>query len=246
MKIAAISDIHGNLAALDAVLADIASLQVDVTVNLVDILSGPLSIAETADRLMALALPTISGNHERQVLTHSPQKMGPSDAFAAARLSDAHRAWLSGLPATLQLTDEVFCCHGTPSTDLVYFLETVTADFANHGSPGIRRASLAEADERAGSAMQGVAHGVILCGHTHVPRVMRLSDGRLVVNPGSVGLQAYEDNHPHEHHVENGSPHARYAVLTRLAAGWQVDLRHVPYDHESAARLAEANARDRQ
>lgn len=237
MRIAAISDIHGNLPALEAVLADIAAQPVDVTVNLGDILSGPLWIAETADRLMALGLPTLAGNHERQLLTEPPQRMGASDAHAAARVHDAHRAWLAALPKTLQLTPEVFCCHGTPDSDLQYFLETVTPEH------GLRGATLAEATARAGGAMAGIGHAVILCGHTHVPRVMQLADGRLVVNPGSVGLQAYDDGHPYLHVVENASPHARYARLTRRAAGWQVELRSVPYDHEAAARLAEANGR---
>ncbi len=243
MKIAAISDIHGNLLALEAVLADIASSGVDVTVNLGDILSGPLWVAETAERLMALHLPTIRGNHERQVLNFAPDRMGASDAFAAARLQPAQREWLSGLPETLRLGDEVFCCHGTPRSDLAYFLETVIPGFAGAGSPGVRAATLAEASERAGDTLQGVANGLILCGHTHVPRVLRLADGRLVVNPGSVGLQAYDDLHPHPHIVENATPHARYALLTRLAAGWQVELRCVPYDWNAAADLAEANRR---
>jgi predicted phosphodiesterase len=243
MKIAAISDIHGNLPALEAVLADIATEAVDLTVNLGDILSGPLWIAETADRLMALGLPTISGNHERQVLTQARERMGASDAHAAARLRDDHRDWLAALPATLQLKPEVFCCHGTPYSDLEYFLETVTPDHAGPEFPGIRRATPDEALLRAGDAMRGVDDAVILCGHTHVPRVMRLGDGRLVVNPGSVGLQAYDDEHPHPHVVENASPHARYALLTRSALGWQVDLRSVPYDHEAAALLADANRR---
>jgi predicted phosphodiesterase len=236
MRIAVVSDIHGNLPALEAVLDDIASQAADMTVNLGDILSGPLWVAETADRLMGLALPTIAGNHERQVLADAAHRMGASDAHAAACLREAHRDWLSALPKTLQLTDEVFCCHGTPDSDLHYFLETVTLD-------GLRPATPAEGSQRAGRAMQGVEGAVILCGHTHVPRVMQLADGRLVVNPGSVGLQAYDDAHPHPHVVENGSPHARYAVLTRRKAGWQVDLRSVPYDHESAARLAEAHGR---
>jgi Calcineurin-like phosphoesterase superfamily domain len=93
--------------------------------------------------------------------------------------------------------------------------------------------------ERAGE----VRHGLILCGHTHVPRAVRLDDGRLIVNPGSVGLQAYDDVHPRPHVVENGTPHARYALLTQRGGDWQVDLRALPYDHEAAARRAEANGR---
>jgi hypothetical protein len=107
----------------------------------------------------------------------------------------------------------------------------------------MRAATPGEALGRAGDLLRGMPHALILCGHTHVPRVMRLPDGRLVVNPGSVGLQAYTADEPHPHQVENGSPHARYAVVERTAAGWQVSLRSVPYDHEAAARRADEQHR---
>ena len=243
MRLAVVSDIHGNLAALDEVLADIASLGVDRTVNLGDILSGPLWVNETAERLMALALPTIAGNHERQLLGVPRDRMSATDAHAASVLEAEARAWLAGLPATLQLSTEVFCCHGTPASDLEYFLETVTPDFALAGAAGVRAATLCEAAERAGAAMAGVPNALILCGHTHVARVTRLPDGRLVVNPGSVGLPAYDDDHPYPHVVEAGSPHACYAVVERQVAGWSVATRRVAYDWESAARLADSRDR---
>jgi predicted phosphodiesterase len=243
MRIAAVSDIHGNLPALEAVLEDIARPGVDLTVNLGDLLSGPLWVAETADRLMALDLPTIAGNHERQLLTLPRERMGASDAFAAALLDERRRAWLAWLPAGLRLADDVLCCHGTPSSDLVYFLETPVSGSADTDDRGLRAATPAEALRRAGDALAGVPQPLILCGHSHVPRVMRLADGRLVVNPGSVGLQAYAAHEPHAHRVENGSPHARYAIVERAAAGWQVELRSVPYDHACAARRAEAQQR---
>jgi predicted phosphodiesterase len=244
-RFAALSDIHGNLPALDAVLADIAALGVEHIVNLGDILSGPLWAAATADRLMALNLPTIAGNHERQLLTLARERMSASDAHTADELQPHHRAWLAGLPATLQLSDEVFCCHGTPASDLRYFLETVVPGFAGlgRGANGVRAATLAEATERAGPAMHGVAHGLILCGHTHVPRLLRLTDGRLLANPGSVGLPGFDDDHGHPHVIENRAPHARYALFERGAAGWNVSLRAVAYDWETAARRAEQERR---
>ena len=82
MRIAVIADIHGNLGALDAVLADIEGQAVERTVNLGDVVSGPLQPCETADRLMNLAITTISGNHERQLLTFPRENLGESDRFA--------------------------------------------------------------------------------------------------------------------------------------------------------------------
>ena len=101
MRIAIVSDIHGNLPALEAVLADIASLGVDFTVNLGDILSGPLWPRETVAWLAERAWPTIAGNHERQALAAAPslQAGDGDDAYTAAKLGPAERAWLAALPA---------------------------------------------------------------------------------------------------------------------------------------------------
>ncbi|GAB2879236.1 metallophosphoesterase family protein [Pseudoduganella ginsengisoli] len=233
MRIAALSDIHGNLWALEAVLADIARRGADLIVNLGDIVSGPLLPGETADRLMALALPTVAGNHERQVLTQAPERMGPSDLYAHQQLTQKQRAWLAGLPGTLRLNDDVQMVHGTPRSDVTYWLESVTAP------QGMRPATYEEVAERAA----GAAAPLVLCGHTHVPRAVQLDDGRLIVNPGSVGLQAYDDDRPYPHQVENGTPHARYALLEKQAHGWQVELLAVPYDWREAAELAARNGR---
>ena len=243
MKLAVLSDIHGNLLALQAVLADIARQGVDQTVNLGDILSGPLQPAETADLLMTQNLPTIRGNHERQLLALLAQPAdlidpATSDGYTAGCLSPAHQAWLEALPVSLALNSDVLLCHGTPGNDLQYWLETVVTGFAQGNGIGVRAATPAEVAERMGSAM----HPVMLCGHTHVPRLVQ--SGRiLIVNPGSVGLPAYDDAHPYPHVIENGAPHARYALLEQTHQGWTVDLCAVPYDHMAQSRLAASRMR---
>ena len=241
MKLAVISDIHGNLLALQAVLADIARQSVDQTVNLGDILSGPLQPLETADLLMTRNFPTIRGNHERQLLAVLAQSAGPinpttSDGYAATQVLPVHAAWLEALPVSLELNSDVALYHGTPCSDLAYWLETVVPGFAQGNGPGVRAATPAEAAQRMGRA----THPVMLCGHTHVPRLMQCGSV-LVVNPGSVGLPAYDDDHPYPHVVENGAPHARYALLEKTAHGWQVDFRAVPYDHLAQAQVAAQN-----
>lgn len=248
MKIAAISDIHGNLNALQAVLADIEREGVDQIINCGDTLGGPLESAKTADLLMARGIPMIAGNHERQLLTLPPEKLNRSDACTASEINDAHRAWLASAPPTLWLADHVFICHGTPSSDLHYWLETITDDFGQHGSVGVRPASYTEVSQRLGSGEHTRRASLIVCGHTHVPRLVQLNspDGGhaiTVVNAGSVGLPGYDDIHPHKHWIETGSPHARYALMEKTAQGWNVQLRSVAYDFEPMAQLAERRGR---
>jgi len=232
MRIAAISDIHGNLTALDAVLADIKRRGVDMIVNLGDILSGPLLPRETAERLMAVDLPTIKGNHERQLLDDDRNRMGPADRFAADAITAPQRAWLTALPATRWATEDVFMCHATPQNDVDCFLEDIRAG-------ELIPAPRAQIEDRAKTCDAPL----ILCGHTHIPRVAQLSNGQVIVNPGSVGIQAYEGHHPIPHVVKIGSPHARFAVVERAATGWIAELVALPYDWDSAALTAERNAR---
>jgi predicted phosphodiesterase len=244
MRLAVLSDIHGNWPALQAVVAEVEAARVDLVLNLGDILSGPLWPVETAQWLMQQAWPTIAGNHERQLLdTRQPQ--GASDAFAARALGDApggdaQKAWLAALPAALALAEgDIRLCHGTPLSDHEPLLETVTADIGRHGSPGVRAAMPAEVQERLGDTGSAT---LLLCGHSHQPRVLALG-GLLVVNPGSVGLPAYEHDQPHRHRVETGSPHARWAIVERSAQGWRVEQRLTAYDWRAAAAKAEAEGR---
>jgi predicted phosphodiesterase len=231
MRIALVSDIHGNLAALEAVAADIRRRGADQVVNLGDNLSGPLLPRETAQWLMASGWLSLAGNHERQVLELRPGRGGPSDQYAHAQLTEAEFTWLRTLKAWHRFSDDIYLCHGSPRSDHEYLLETLD------GST-LRLATPAEISARLG----GEHSPVIACGHTHVPRAVR-PGASLLVNPGSVGLQAYSDDHPVPHAVQTGTPDARYAFIEQRAGGWHCEHICVPYDHAAMAALARQHGR---
>jgi predicted phosphodiesterase len=231
MRIAVVSDIHGNLAALEAVVRDFRRRGVDQVINLGDSLSGPLLPLQTADYLMASGWVHLAGNHERQVLTQGPGAWSAADAYAHAQLGATQLDWMASLAHCMPWGDQVWLCHGTPRSDVEYFLETVERG-------GVRIATADEVDTR----LAGVHAPLVLCGHTHRPRVLRSSTGQLIVNPGSVGLPAFDDEQPFAHVIENGAPDARYALVERVHDAWVAALIAVPYAHEAMARLADARA----
>ena len=231
MHFAAIADVHGNYLALEAVFADVRAQGIDEIVNLGDMASGPLDARRTMDALMALDAVHVLGNHDRYLIDRSPEKMGSWDRPAHAQLDARHLDWLRAVPPTQVYRDRVFLCHATPQSDEVYWLETVLPD-------GTVRMSSLDAIE---AVAEGITQRLILCAHTHLARAVRLRDGRMVVNPGSVGCPGYRDIHPFPHVIEAGSPNARYAILEWVGGNWRVTFRHVPYDHEAMAELARRN-----
>jgi diadenosine tetraphosphatase ApaH/serine/threonine PP2A family protein phosphatase len=228
MRFAAIADIHGNYLALEAVIADIRAEGIDDIVNLGDMVSGPFDARRTMERLMPLDAVHVLGNHDRYLIDRPREKMGSWDGPAFEQLDAGHLDWIRRVPPTRVLRDRVFLCHATPANDEVYWLETVTPD-------GSVRMSSLDAIE---PAAVGIEQSLILCAHSHISRAVRLRDGRMVVNPGSVGCPGYRDSVPFPHVVETGTPDACYAILELRAARWQVTFRHVPYDHDAAAALA--------
>jgi predicted phosphodiesterase len=238
---AVLSDIHGNLPALEAVLADLDRRGLREVVNLGDNASGPLWPRET---LVVLRAQTgwvqIAGNHDRQLVRQAPETHGASDRYAYERLDAGDLDWLAGLPAEARLEGDVLLCHGRPGDDNQYLLETV-ADARVHLA---RPAEIAD-------RLLGARARLVLCGHSHTPRIVHLGADLLVANPGSVGLQAYDHDAPGPHVVEIGSPHARYLVVAPRdpvpggdpAGSWHLELVAVPYDHHQAAGQAARNGR---
>lgn len=220
MKIAIISDVHGNRLALEAVLDDISRQSVDSTVNLGDNVSGPMEPGWTCDILMDADFPSVAGNHDVALTTQTVEQMGRVDRFATSHLEQPHIKWLDRLPATMAIQRDIFLCHGTPTSN--------TKPWLDNWFTG-RTTTLPDEAYVAAEA-EGFDYQVLVCGHTHQPRSVRLRDGRLVLNPGSVGLQ-----------LLHGSPDARYAIVERRDGKWTSALHTVPYDHVAAAKQASLN-----
>lgn len=235
-RFAALADIHGNIWALEAVLDHARRRGVTRYVNLGDVLYGPLQPQETFLRLQReTILATVAGNEDRLIVDASKHEFAVNRtlSYVVEALSTESVDWLRQLRATAELDGDVLLCHGSPNDDTVYLLEEVSSGTA-----------LVRSDANVRRLLDRESHPLVLCGHSHLPRLVRLPEGRLVVNPGSVGLPAYEDDSPVVHRMEAGSPHASYAILERTADGWDVEFNRVTYNWEEAARCARSRGRE--
>jgi predicted phosphodiesterase len=234
MRLVIMSDIHGNLPALEAVLRDSARHAADAVINLGDCVTGPLWPRETLEMLQSLALPTVRGNHDRW-LREPPAawtEIPPSVAYVHEQLDPAQLDWLATRPARLDLDDDVLAVHGCVNDDTSFLLEEAIDG---------RLALLPQG--RLAARLDGVGAGarLILCGHSHVQH-SAMSRGRLVVNPGSVGCPRYADN-ADPSIAEPGVLMAQYGVATRRGTRWSTDLCSVPYDTPVVVERARTNGR---
>jgi len=179
-SIAVLSDIHGVLPVLEAVLAQPEVQAADLIVVCGDHAAGPQPV-QVLDRLTALGnVVLVRGNADRDLVAlargeYPPgEEAYPVDAWAAAQLPPAHVDLLAGLPHPVILDVRGFgpvaFCHGSPRDDNEVVLVDTRLD-------------------RWAEAFAGLPDEVrtVVCGHTHMP-FARLVDRRLVVNPGSVGM----------------------------------------------------------
>jgi predicted phosphodiesterase len=213
VRVAALYDLHGNLPALRAVLAEVEAAGADLIVFGGDLAWGPLP-RETMDLIFAFRddAKFVRGNADREVAARLGENDGldPSTAavnvWTADELSTEQRNFLGGLPdgVVVDVTGvgPVLFCHGSPRSDE----ETIT---------------MATPDERVDAMVAGVTQSVVVCGHTHA-QFERTVGSRLIVNAGSVGLPF-------------GAPGAYWALL-----GPDVDLRRTDYDYEGAAAVIRA------
>jgi putative phosphoesterase len=208
MRVAALYDIHGNLPALEAVLAEVDEIRPDVVLIGGDMALGPFP-RETLERLSSLGegVRFIRGNADRVLVEEVHEVTGPSpwperQAWTRTQLTEQQRRLLASLSHTATLDvaglGKVLFCHGSPRSDE----EIITR---------------ATSPERLSEILSGVDERVVVCGHTHVQFDRVIGVARLV-NAGSVGMP-YEDG-----------PGAYWALL-----GPDVELRRTEYDLERAA-----------
>lgn len=232
--LAVIADVHGNAWALESVLEDIERRGIREVVNLGDCFYGPLDPGRTLELLRGPSWPTVRGNQDRVLLEDlEPSSGNPTLSFVRQELGGAGIDWVRSWTAPPLVRDGVLCCHGTPDRDDVYLAEVVTAAGVRSRDP----------DELDGMLGDTDAAG-ILCGHSHVPRLLRSRSGRWILNPGSVGLPAYQDDAPFPHAMMSGSPHARYAVVEVGDRDPRVLHLSVRYDVGAAAAAARKRGRE--
>jgi putative phosphoesterase len=223
-RIAALSDVHGNLPALEAVLADVARERPDRIVVAGDlVLNGPdpAGVVDALRALVADGTAVIAGNTDVAVADFDFAAAFPwmTDGVADAIVDAAewaHEAlgeervdWLRGLPSERRVRADddtlVLVCHGSPGSQ--------TAGFDQDLDPSVTIERVARTDAR-----------VIVCGHTHLPEVRDLG-WKIIVNDGSAG------------YVFDGDPTASWALIDLEDGEVRAEIRRTEFDS-----LAVANA----
>ncbi len=230
MRIAIISDIHGNLIALNAVLDDIARERVDRIVCLGDVAAFGPQPAEVVSRLREIGCPVVMGDTDATFLApEAPatdellRRLQEIDAWGAARLSPADRAYISGFTPTITIDIDdgvsLLCYHGSPRS----FKDRIYATTS---------------DDELSQMFAGYSAQLFAGGHTHIQMLRRYQDV-LALNPGSVGL-AYDRVPSSDASVRN-PPWGEYAILSTTGNNLSVDLRRVPFAVATLKQVTRAN-----
>jgi len=228
MRLAILADIHGNLPALEAVLADVEQHKVDGILVAGDVVDGPYPL-ETLRALLARRCWMLQGNREKYFLAYdsgnAPSTWHTGDRYASLRwiyrrLDREALDFVASLPEqdTFDPGDAaaIHVVHGAPQGVSALLLPDRAPDllrlFDRVGLTdlGYRHVTLEEALAQTGEP-------VLICGHSHIAWQQRW-DGRLVLNPGSVGAPL------------NGDVRAQYALLSWRRGGWQAEHRAIGYD----------------
>jgi predicted phosphodiesterase len=230
VRIALISDIHGNDVAFAAVVADMERLDVEGCFCLGDVAQGGVQPAESLARLRRLGCRVVMGNSDQfllEVPAESPEPITPNHlevrAWTLERLSDDDMSLIGSFEPVVEATVEpgtrLLCCHGSPRS-----FDDVLLPWS---------------DDEALEPFRGANADVVAGGHTHIQWATRLGQ-MLITNPGSVGL-AYDHHQPQDDF--RLTPIAEYAILTGGGRRAAVEFRRVPYSLEDLLAAVRASGR---
>jgi len=209
--IAVLGDIHGNLWALEAVLAEIDRLRPEHVVVSGDLALGGPRPADCVATIRRRGYPAIRGNTD-EWLTGEPNRVHDVISWTSAQLGKENRRYLAGLPFLWRLahnSEDLVVVHATPWS---------VSDLVAPDAPiELARRVLDEADAAA-----------VVYGHIHIAYV-RVLGNDLLVNAGSVGMPF------------DGDSRASYVTLEANASGWRATLRRVSYPVDEAAKAARAS-----
>ena len=228
MRLAVLADIHGNLPALEAVLADVKRQGVDGMLVAGDSVDRPQPL-EAVHALQALGACAIRGNRENYLLAYdrrdSPDHWHTSTQWIGVRwlherLDQEALDYIASLPEqcvyTAEGTDPIRVVHASPGS----MTELVLPSYDPHAMELYRQAALlglSYSQVSIDDVLTRFDEPVLICGHSHIPWQQE-EDGRLVVNPGSVGIPI------------NGDPRAQYALLVWQDGRWKAAHRAIDYD----------------
>jgi len=218
MRVAVFSDVHGNLAALEAVLQDIAQQEVDEVVFAGDLcVAGPRPAA-CLERVRQMNIPCLYGNTDHWLLaiTGPPERMKPMCDWALAQLNENQRAWLRSLPLAHRISptgstgDDLLIVHANPKDAYWLIFPPETEQMARYGR-------IRQPDSDLDGWLAGTEAAVLVYGHLHIPNIRHW--GNLVLaNISSVNLPGDDD------------PRAKYGLLTWEKGRWHIEHRRMKFD----------------
>ncbi|AVK84089.1 YfcE family phosphodiesterase [Lysinibacillus sp. B2A1] len=184
--------------------------------NLGDILYGPLFPLETYDLLKGMDIKSVSGNCDRILLQASSDNL--TAQYVIDMLENEHKNWLNNLPFSIQ-TEDFYFCHASPKSDEQYLLHDITLNDAILKQP-----------QDIMNLVKEIPQNIIFCGHSHLPDIVYLPNGKVIVNPGSFGLPAYEEEEPFYYKMESGTPFANYTIVEKRDGRWIFEQINITYD----------------
>ena len=234
MRIAVISDVHGNLVSLETVLRVLDSEEIDTIVCLGDIAATGPQPREAVERFRSRKIPVVMGNADAWLINPSLESEGDENAqriielnlWCRKQLTSTELEYISSFPPALEVSlgydVKMLCCHGSPQSNMDRILATTEI-------PNLQ------------TMLSGVTAEIVACGHTHIQMLRRYLN-QVIINPGSVGMpydviRGLPGVNPEDARMRN-PPWVEYAIVSSVNQGLEFNLRRTPVNREAVIQAA--------